>query len=157
MKKWLVCSLMLLCNSLYAVNWQDIGASSQENKEKTYIDIHSIRAHNFAYDYHGNQGYYLTAWIKKQYPTAQKLSNGKLYRETKEFYYFDCIRQKMNFVEGYFYTSKGALVDSVKGFGSTYDSEPWNRIVPGSVGEVMLFSACLLYEAQKIKSQGASK
>lgn len=90
MKKLILAGLILASGQMaMAANWVPTGVSSNINKETIEIDFDSISAYYFnSYD---KSSYYVTAWIKMNYPTAQKLKDGKLYRQTKELWYVDCL------------------------------------------------------------------
>lgn len=144
MKKLILASV-LLANSqmVLATNWVDAYASSKEHKEKTYVDYNSIQGYYFnSYD---KTNYYVTAWVRKEYPVAQTLNNGKLYREEKSYWYVDCLNKKINVGESVYHTSTGKFVGSHKGYVSTYSSDNWGRIVPDSVGQAVANTICFYY------------
>lgn len=151
MKKQIIFSAILMvgisAQSAMGANWVDTFASSAENKEKNSLDLSTIKGYYFDYDYSHTKGYYVTAWIKADYRTPQKLNNGKLYRQTKTLYYFDCDNKKLVNGEMIFYTSTGGLVASQKGYATTYTSDSWNKAIPDSVGDALLNSACNAYTA----------
>ena len=134
MKKLILLSLLLASNQMaMAANWIPSQSSSVQHKETTHIDWDSIK------------GYYFNSYDKNNYSTAQKLTNGKLYREEKSFWYVDCLNQKMQISESHFHTSTGEYVGSQTDYISNYSSSNWNRIVPGSVGETIATDICLYY------------
>lgn len=122
-----------------AADWRFIPAGSKALNENIYVDYDSLKRHSFT-----GGGRYYTAWIKVTYPSAQKLPNGKLYRELKAFEYFDCSNQKLNSDAEYYYTSTGQLVDSATWTVSTTSSATWQRMIPDTVGETLLDSVCSL-------------
>lgn len=144
MKKLILSSLLLASNQMaMAANWIPSQSSSTEHKETTHIDWDSIKGYYFnSYD---KNNYYVNAWVKKNYPTAQKLTNGKLYREEKSFWYVDCLNQKMQISEAHFHTSTGKYVGSQSSYVYNYSSDNWIRIVPGSVGEMIAIDICQYY------------
>lgn len=144
MKKLILLSLLLASNQMaMAANWIPSQSSSTEHKETTHIDWDSIKGYYFnSYD---KNNYYVNAWVKKNYPTAQRLTNGKLYREEKLFLYVDCLNQKMQISEIHFHTSTGSYVGGQTNYVSNYSSSNWDRIVPGSVGETIATEICSMY------------
>lgn len=138
----------LLSNYLMAngANWFPMSASSLVDKEKNYFDANTITGYYFDYDYAKNKGYYITAWLKTDYPTAQKLNNGKLYRQVKQLNYFDCNSNKIGFGDMVFYTSNGKLVASQNIYIPTYSSDSWQKIIPDTVGEMKLLEVCNYYK-----------
>lgn len=44
-----------------------------------------------------------------------------------------------------FYTSAGSVVGSQKGYVTTYSSDRWDGVIPDTVGEALLTSACDAY------------
>lgn len=104
-----------------------------------HVDYDSLKRHSFT-----SGGRYYTAWTKWTDPSAQKTYDGKLYRETKDFNYFDCSNQKWDFDAVYYYTSTGQPVDSATQTVSTTSSANWRRIVPDTVGADTLDSVCSL-------------
>ena len=121
-----------------AADWRFIPATSSNN-ETVYVDYDSLKRHSFT-----GGGRYHTAWTKTTYPSAQKLSNGKLYREIRAFDYFDCSNQKWNVDAEYYYTSTGQPVDSATVTISTTSSATWRRAIPDTVAETKLDSVCSL-------------
>ncbi|OOR84224.1 surface-adhesin E family protein [Moraxella canis] len=121
-----------------AADWRFIPATSSNN-ETIYVDYDSLKRHSFT-----GGGRYYTAWIKTTYPSAQKTSGGKLYRELKAFQYFDCSNQKWNVDALYYYTSTGQPVDSTTRTISTTSSANWDRVIPDTVGADKLDSVCSL-------------
>ncbi|OAV24882.1 surface-adhesin E family protein [Moraxella catarrhalis] len=121
-----------------AADWRFIPSTSSNN-ETVYVDYDSLKRHSFT-----SGGRYYTAWTKWTYPSAQKTSDGKLYRELKAFQYFDCSNQKGDFDALYYYTSTGQPVDSATWTVSTTSSANWKRIVPDTVGATKLDSVCSL-------------
>lgn len=120
-----------------AADWRYILTAS-DNKT-IHVDYDSLKWHSFT-----SGGRYYTAWTKTTYPSAQKTSGGKLYRETKDFQYFDCSNQKWDFDAIYYYTSTGQPVDSATWTVSTTSSATWQRVIPDTVGETKLDSVCSL-------------
>lgn len=93
-----------VATSAQAVDWRDLSVSSTEHKETTHIDYDSIQGQYFSS--YNKSDYYITAWIKRDYPTAQKLGNGKLYRQEKAYWQIDCNNRKYNIKETYWYTKE---------------------------------------------------
>lgn len=120
-----------------AADWRYMTTSSDNTT--IYVDYDSLKRHSFT-----GGGRYYTAWIKSTFPSAQKLSNDKLYREIKAFEYFDCSNQKWDLDAEYLYTSTGQPVDSGTWTISTTSSATWQRIVPDTVGADKLDSVCSL-------------
>ncbi|MFC0820058.1 surface-adhesin E family protein [Moraxella marmotae] len=123
-----------------AAEWVKIDASSTEHKETHYADYDSLQQHSFGY----GGGNYYTIWLKTTYPKAQKLADGKLYREIKQYHYIDCQNKRFNFDAVYYYTSTGNRVDSGNWYASTGSSSDWQRAIPDSVGEAMVNGVCKL-------------
>ena len=63
-----------------AANWMSTGVSS--NGKETYeVDYDSISAYHFnSYD---KNSYYVTAWVKLDYPTAKKIKGWSLVSSSK--------------------------------------------------------------------------
>ena len=122
-----------------AADWRYTPASSEDLNQTIYVDYDSLKRHSLT-----GGGRYYTAWIKVTYPSAKKLSNGKLYQEMKSFNYFDCSNQKWNVDALYYYTSTEQYVDSATRTISTTSSATWQRIVPDTVGATQLDSVCSL-------------
>ncbi len=140
-----ICLSLFFSQFANGANWLDTFASSKEKNEKIFLDLSTLKGYYFEYDYSRTKGYYVTAWIKSNYKAPQKLNNGKLYREVKTLYYFDCINKKMGNAEMLFYTSAGSVVGSQKGYVTTYSSDRWDGVIPDTVGEALLTSACDAY------------
>lgn len=144
MKKLILVGLILVSSQMaVAVNWVNAYASSVDGNETTYVDLDSIQG--FYFNSYDKSGYYVTAWVKKIYPTAQKLHNGKLYREEKSFWYVDCLNNKFNIEEAIYHTSTGRFVDSQKVYISKYSSDNWDRISPDSIGHSISNAICIGY------------
>lgn len=93
MKKFILAGLLLASGQMaLAANWMSTGVSS--NGKETYeVDYDSISAYHFnSYD---KNSYYVTAWVKLDYPTAQKLKDGRLYRQAKGLLYVDCLGKRV--------------------------------------------------------------
>lgn len=120
-----------------AADWRYMTTGS--DIETIYVDYDSLKRHSFT-----GGGRYYTAWIKSTFPSAKKLSNGKLYQEMKSFNYFDCSNQKWNVDALYYYTSTEQYVDSATRTISTTSSATWQRTVPDTVGATQLDSVCSL-------------
>lgn len=146
MKKLILASVILASSQMaMAANWVPTGVSSNIDKETIEIDFDSISAYYFnSYD---KSSYYVTAWIKMNYPTAQKLKDGKLYRQTKELWYVDCLGKRITWGDMAGYTSNGNLVWSDQNsYVSTYSSSNWNRVIPDTVGDGLAKFICLAYD-----------
>ncbi|OAU96182.1 surface-adhesin E family protein [Moraxella catarrhalis] len=120
-----------------AADWRYILTDS--DNMTIHVDYDSLKRHSFT-----SGGRYYTAWTKWTYPSAQKTYDGKLYRETKDFQYFDCSNQKWDFDAVYYYTSTGQQVDSATQTVSTTSSATWQRMIPDSIGAATLDSVCSL-------------
>ncbi|OAV13979.1 surface-adhesin E family protein [Moraxella catarrhalis] len=120
-----------------AADWRYILTNS--DNMTIHVDYDSLKRHSFT-----SGGRYYTAWTKWTYPSAQKLLNGKLYRERIDFEYFDCSNQKGDFDAIYLYTSTGQSVDSWTLPVSTTSSANWRRVIPDTVGAATLDSVCSL-------------
>lgn len=120
-----------------AADWRYILTDS--DNETIHVDYDSLKQHSFT-----SGGRHYTAWTKWTYPSAQKTYDGKLYRETKDFQYFDCSNQKWDFDALYYYTSTGQPMDSTTQTVSTTSSANWRRVIPDTVGAAKLDSVCSL-------------
>ncbi|EGE22147.1 hypothetical protein C0134_05425 [Moraxella catarrhalis] len=150
MKKFILAGLLLASGQMaLGANWMSTGVSS--NGKETYeVDYDSISAYHFnSYD---KNSYYVTAWVKLDYPTAQKLKDGRLYRQAKGLLYVDCLGKRVTWGDTVFYDSKGNVVDSGRNYVNTYSSSNWNRMVPDTIGEDVSKFICGVYDA-KSKSQ----
>lgn len=146
MKKLILAGLILASSQMaMAANWVPTGVNSNINKETIEIDFDSISAYYFnSYD---KSSYYVTAWIKINYPTDQKLKDGKLYRQTKELSYVDCLGKRITRGDVAVYTSNGNLVWSDQNsYVSTYSSSNWDRVIPDTVGDGLAKFICLAYD-----------
>lgn len=134
--------------------WIDINVTSIEGKEKTSIDYNNLNAYYFnSYD---KNKYFVTAWVQQDYPVAQKLRNGKLYRNVKAFWYVDCNNEKIITGEMAFYTSAGKFVDRFDNYVSTYSSDNWQRAIPDSIGHGIGDAICTHYQLKmKYATTGA--
>lgn len=148
MKKLMLAGLILV-SSQYALSatWIPTGISSNVNKEKIEIDFDSISAYYFnSYD---KSSYYVTAWLKFDYPTAQKLRDGRLYRQTKELWHVDCLGKRIIRGDTAVYTSNGNLVWSNQNvYVSTHSSGNWDRIIPDTVGDGISKTICAFYDVK---------
>lgn len=150
-KLFFVLSLMLVSQFTSATNWLLSPASSIEYKETTYIDYDSVAGYFFnGYD---KTNFYVTAWVRKDYPTAQKLNNGKLFRQEKSFWYVDCLNSKINVGDTIWQMNNGKLVGSSKGYVMTYSSDSWQRVVPDSIGQATAQSICSYYNIKMYPKQ----
>lgn len=145
MKKLILASL-ILASSQYALSatWVPTGISSNVNKETIEIDFDSISAYYFnSYD---KSSYYVTAWLKFDYPTTQKLRDGRLYRQTKELWYVDCLGKRIVRGDTAVYTNNGNLVwSNQNSYVSTYSSSNWDKVIPDTVGDGLLKTVCNFY------------
>ena len=152
MKKFILASLLLVSGQMaLGANWVSTGVSSDVHKETNQVDYDSISAYHFnSYD---KDSYYVTAWLKKDYPTAQKLGNGRLYRQIKGLMYVDCLGKRVSWGDVAVYNSNGNLVDSYQNsYINTHSSSNWNRVIPDTIGDGLSKFICLAYDV-KSKSQ----
>ena len=146
MKKLVLASLILASGQMaLGANWVSTGVSSDVHKETNQVDYDSISAYHFnSYD---NSQYYVTAWLKKDYPTAQKLGNGRLYRQIKGLMYVDCLGKRMTVGDVAVYTSNGNLVwSNQNSYVSTYSSSNWDKVIPDTVGDGLSKAICNFYD-----------
>lgn len=146
MKKLILASLILASGQMaMAANWVNTGVSGKGYKETNRVDFDSISAHYFnSYD---KSSYYVTAWIKTEYPTAQKLKDGRLYRERRELWYVDCLAEKITTGDVAVYSSNGNLIASEQNiYVNTYSSSNWDRVIPDTVGDGLAKFICLAYD-----------
>lgn len=113
MKKFILASLLLASGQMaLAANWVSTGISSDVLKETIEVDYDSISAYHFnSYD---KDSYYVTAWVKTDFPTAQELSTGKLFRQAKSLWYVDCLGKRVTWGDTVYYGSNGDVVGSIK-------------------------------------------
>lgn len=148
MKKFILASLLLASGQMaLAANWVSTGISSDVRKETIEVDYDSISAYHFnSYD---KDSYYVTAWVKKDFPTAQKLSTGKLYRQEKVLWYVDCLGKRVTWWgDTVYYGSNGNVVDSGRNYVNTHSSSNWDRVVPDTVGEYVSEFICGVYDTK---------
>lgn len=151
MKKFILASLLLASGQMaLAANWVSTGISSDVLKETIEVDYDSISAYRF--DSYDKDSYYVTAWVKTDHPTAQKLNDGKLFRQAKYLWYVDCLGKKTTWGDGVFYDSNGKVVDSGRNYVNTHSSSNWDRVVPDTIGDSLSKFICGAYDA-KSKSQ----
>lgn len=153
MKKLALLALVvMMSSSALAVNWVDILVSSTENNEKTSVDLDSVQGYYF--NGYNKDKYYVMAWVRREYPTVQKLRDGRSYQESKELWYVDCNTKKFKIGDVATYTKGGAkLVWSGKGYVSTYSSDGWDRVIPDSVGDGISQNICLAYQVKNTANQ----
>lgn len=144
-------SLVMLSQSVIATNWVFSPASSTDSKETTYIDYDSITGYFF--NNYDKTNFYVTAWVRKDYPTAQKLNNGKLFHQEKSFWYVDCLNSKIDVGDTIWQMNNGKLVGSSKGYVMTYSSDNWQRVVPDSIGQATAQSICSYYNIKMYPKQ----
>lgn len=113
MKKFILAGLLLASGQMaLAANWVSTGISSDVLKETIEVDYDSISAYHFnSYD---KDSYYVTAWVKTDFPTAQELSTGKLFRQAKSLWYVDCLGKRVTWGDTVYYGSNGDVVGSIK-------------------------------------------
>lgn len=126
LKIGLVVSLLLAAQSVMAAEWLKMFVSTEKDKEIRYVDIDSIRS-----EYN-----YITAWVRMDYPTVQKLHNNKMYRQVKQKWQIQCNNNKFAVTQVYYYTSKGDVVDSY----TTYAN--WQDAIPDTVGDGIVKEVC---------------
>lgn len=147
MKKFILAGLLLAVSQMaLGANWMSTGVSS--NGKETYeVDYDSISAYHFnSYD---KNSYYVTAWVKTDFPTAQELSTGKLFRQAKSLWYVDCLGKRVTWGDTVYYGSNGDVVGSIKkSYVNTYSSSNWNRMVPDTIGEDVSKFICGVYDAK---------
>lgn len=151
MKKFILAGLLLASGQMaLAAFWIPTGASSDVYKEIIGVDYDSISAYHFnSYD---KDSYYVTAWVKTDYPTAQKLNNGKLYLQVKGLWYVDCLGKRVTWGDTVYYGSNGNVVASERNYVNTHSSSNWNRVIPDTIGEAVSEFICGAYDG-KSKSQ----
>ena len=153
MKKLVFCACLAFTSQLaIAANWVFSPVSSYEGKEKTYIDHSNIQGYYF--NGYSKDKYYVMAWVKKEYPGAQKLRDGRVYQESKELWYVDCSAKRFSIGDMVYYTKNGnKVVWSGAGYVLTYSSDSWMRAIPDTVGDGIVQSICLAYQVQSITNQ----
>lgn len=150
MKKLALLALLAMTSSsALAANWFDIGVSSKERKEKTFVDLESVQGYYF--NSYNKDKYYVMAWVKTEFSTVQKLAD-KSYYESKGLWYVDCAAKKFHIVDLNFYTKGGKVVWSNKEYVSTYSSDGWDRVIPDTLGDATLQQICTIYQALNTNS-----
>lgn len=152
MKKLALLALLAMTSSsALAANWFEIPVSSKEYKEKIFVDLEGVQGYYF--NSYNKDKYYVMAWVKKEYPTVQKLRDGKGYQELKELWHVDCAAKKYAVGDEAVYTKGGVkLVWDNKGYVSTYSSDGWNRAIPDSIGDGIVQNICLAYQVLNTNS-----
>lgn len=145
MKKLVLASVILASGQMaMAANWVNTGVSSKIDNEINYIDFDSVSGYYF--NNYDKTNYYVTAWIKTDYPTAQKLKDGRSYRQMKKLWYVDCLAEKITTGDVAVYSSNGNLVwSNQNSYISTYSSSNWDRVIPDTVGDGLAKFICLAY------------
>ncbi|ELA08058.1 hypothetical protein MOMA_05841 [Moraxella macacae 0408225] len=150
MKKLMLASLLLISSQMtMAADWALVGTGMAG--KKISIDNDSIQGYYFnGYD---KDKYYVTAWVKYNYPKLQTIpsgkSKGKKYKEDRSFWYADCLNNKHNIGEIHYYSVSGAVVHSEKYYVSTSSSDSWERIIPDTVGEKITERMCAIYQLKQ--------
>lgn len=143
MKKLILAGLILTSSQMaMAVNWIDTGIIGGEDKGKNYIDWDTLHG-NYFNNYNKNS-YYVTAWVKTNYPVAQKLRDGRLYKERRELWYIDCQNRKTITGDAAVYNAS-KLVFSASHYVPVFSSDNWNKVIPDTVGEGLMKSICDFY------------
>lgn len=134
MRKYLWIALMF-ATPAFASDW----VQTVENSIiKEYLDKDSVRVKSFT-----NGGKYVSAWIRRDFKTAQNL-DGKTYWQTKTLDYYDCVNQKWNFSSLMLYDKQGNNVGSATYPISFYNSQNWRDVIPDTVGDEQFTMACQL-------------
>lgn len=146
MKKLMLASL-ILASSQYALSaiWIPTGIRSAVDKEVNEVDIESVSAYYFnSYD---KNSYYITAWVKTDYPTAKKLNDGRLYKQVKQLWYVDCLGKRISMGDIAYYNGNGNLVwSNQNSYVSTYSSSNWDKVIPDTVGDGLSKAICNFYD-----------
>ncbi len=114
----------------------------ETSESKLYLNVESIKESFFG----DENGKYIEFWVKEKYKAGHKL-NGKIYKtpfiQTK--YLVDCHHSKYKTLTEASYTSTGKLIKSMKF--SEYES--FDDVVPDSVGDLIIESACKFHNYGK--------
>lgn len=149
MKKFILAGLLLASGQMaLAANWVSTGISSDVLKETIEVDYDSISAYHFnSYD---KDSYYVTAWVKTDFPTAQELSTGKLFRQAKSLWYVDCLGKRVTWGDTVYYGSNGDVVGSIKkSYVNTHSSSNWwDRVRADTIGEDVSEFICGVYDTK---------
>lgn len=135
MKKYLIIAFML-ATPAFASDWVYLG---ENNIGKHYLDKDSVRVKSFT-----GGGQYVSAWIRRDFKTAQTSFSGKTFWQAKTLNHYDCTNQKSDWSSSVFYDRQGNIVWSGTYPISFYSSQSWRDIVPDTVGEDELAMACQL-------------
>lgn len=151
MKKLALLALLAMMSpSALAANWFEIPVSHQEYKNKSFVDLESVQGYYF--NSYNKDKYYVMAWVKAEFPTIQKLGDGRGYQELKTLYYVDCNTKRFTLGDMATYTKSGKVVVSSIGYVSTYSSDGWERAIPDTVGYATLQQICAIYQALNTNS-----
>ncbi len=137
-------TLILLISS-FLVNAQTnfkevyIGETSES---KLYLNVESIKESFFG----DENGKYIEFWVKEKYKNSHKI-NGKIYKNPfiQSKYLVDCSHSKYKILSEVSYTLNGKVINSRR----FNEYESFDDVVPDSVGDLILDSACKFHNYGK--------
>ena len=125
MKKFLLV-ILLTFSSLVHAQW--ILVTTSEIGTKTFIEMKSIQQIN----------QYKRAWIKMEYSSNSQLAIKHNARSGRFYEEFDCREKKYRELTSTYFKQPD-LIDELAAFN---DTQPWNFVVPESIGEIKLNFVC---------------
>ena len=94
---------------------------------------------------------YITAWFLFEFSTPQKLSNNKYYMKMKNQVLINCKYNKSGLITSTFYSKNDVSIESTEAIEDYLVK--MDAVVPGSVGESMIKTACYIYDKMPYENQ----
>ena len=116
---------------------------SADKKTKYYIYPKTVRE--------SERAGYITAWFLFEFSTPQKLSNNKYYMKMKNQVLINCKYNKSGLITSTFYSKNDVSIESTEAIEDYLVK--MDAVVPGSVGESMIKTACYIYDKMPYENQ----
>ena len=94
---------------------------------------------------------YITAWFLVEFSTPQKKLNNKYYMKTKDQVLINCKYNKSGLITSTFYSKNDVSIESTEAIEDYLVK--MDAVVPGSVGESMIKTACYIYDKMPYENQ----